>query len=310
MGGRYFICVNQAGTVPPVAADVTTGATETVTGTADFTFKPGSGAYVDGISVIVGSGSSATVNFNINNATTAIATYVRWKNATISIASTGASSLISIGTNSNAAPNEYEFTNVIFKFGATGQQINPWGCRFFWNGGSLSGAGSVPTVLIDPTTHEMATVILRGVDLSAESGTIIGHVNNTSTYTQLIDCRLHASATIAAWSNATLNPVAGVVDLINCNSGAVNYERRRYQIKGTQTIETTNVRTGGASSGGTAFSWKIVTKDNTDQYNPYINPFTLQPIDIWNSTVTGNVIVTLNILSSTTLKDNEIGFDV
>jgi len=79
-----------------------------------------------------------------------------------------------------------------------------------------------------------------------------------------------------------------LVDLIRCDSGATNYRTERYAYQGTQTVETTIVRTGGASDGTTPISWKIVSTANSK----WVIPYESIPITIWCDT-TGSHQVTI-----------------
>lgn len=72
--------------------------------------------------------------------------------------------------------------------------------------------------------------------------------------------------------------------------------------------ETTLVRTGGASDGTTALSWKVVS-DTTATFN---RPFITQEIVQWNETTGSSVTATVEILhdSATNLTDAEVWVEV
>jgi hypothetical protein len=295
---RYFLSVNPAGSVPPVAADLQAGAKETLTGSSGFQVRRNS--YIDGLSVKAGSGA---VNTNINVFDNSQSTFGTWRNGTLELGGTAAGNAIVIGHNTTNSAETYRFENMTFRFAATDQTISVQGGTFSFD--NCTTAGSVPAVLIQPTFGPM-TIFMRGCDWSAITGSLMSLFNQTSNY-QIMDCRLNAAVTVATYNNTT-NGVA-VVDVINSNSGAVNYDRQRWMIQGKQTVELVNVRSGGASNGATAFSWKVAVNNTPDLYAPFANPFLAPPIEIWNTSLTP-ITVTLNILSSTTLKDNEAGFDL
>ena len=58
---------------------------------------------------------------------------------------------------------------------------------------------------------------------------------------------------------------------------------------GQQTVETTIVRTGGASDGTTAIAWKIVTTADSEKEAPY----EALPISLWNDTTGSPKTLTL-----------------
>lgn len=127
----------------------------------------------------------------------------------------------------------------------------------------------------------------EGIDLSAlgSGKTLVGAITVGSTVL-FKDCKLGASVTVAT---VPAFPGATVTDLVRCDSGDTNYRTERYRYEGTQTTETTIVRTGGASDGTTLFAWKIVTTANSERYLP----FECLPISIWNETVGSAITLTV-----------------
>ncbi len=70
--------------------------------------------------------------------------------------------------------------------------------------------------------------------------------------------------------------------MIRSDSGNTNYNQSKIYYLGTQTVETTIVRTGGATDGTTPISWKVTPTANSK----WLLPFECIPITIWNSTIT------------------------
>jgi hypothetical protein len=79
------------------------------------------------------------------------------------------------------------------------------------------------------------------------------------------------------------------VDLVRCDSGAHSYRNERYDYYGTETTETTIVRTGGATDGSTPYSRKIVTTANCKWGVPY----EAIPISIWNTSLGSQIDIDL-----------------
>jgi hypothetical protein len=108
--------------------------------------------------------------------------------------------------------------------------------------------------------------------------------NAANFYFAFVDCKLGSSVTIG---QAGI-PESGIIDVVNCDSGAVNYRNERWTYAGGKTTETTIVRTGGASDGTTTVAGKIVTSANVS----WAMPFSDNQIAIWNET-TSAITVTL-----------------
>ncbi len=80
------------------------------------------------------------------------------------------------------------------------------------------------------------------------------------------------------------------VFLLRSDSANVNYRQEKYHYTGTQTVETTIVRTGGAGSSlGTPISWKVIPTANAK----WILPFQCIPITVYNTKITQNVTITV-----------------
>jgi hypothetical protein len=130
-------------------------------------------------------------------------------------------------------------------------------------------------------------VWLEGVDLSVlGSGKTLVAAGGAAKRFTFKDCKLGSSVTVAA---SPTSPGGGETLLIRCDSGDTNYRTEKYRYEGTQTTETTIVRTGGASDGTTPISWKIITTANSKRYMP----FECIPISIWNETVGSPIDITV-----------------
>jgi hypothetical protein len=259
-----FLCVNRAGSVPPVAADLTTGALIKTTG-ANNILLGWEGQYFYGLSFYSTSdegASSGNIRFDC-----------RWASAERCHFRLGGTSEAQIH-----AAGVTTWKNCTVQFGADSQSVRPGGTRFWWHDTASAISGAIfPTDLIEPSNFG-AGVLLEGLDLSAiPSGKNLATVWITNNQMVLKDCKLASGVTVMTALNYF--PSAGI-DLIRCDDGATNYRHERYHGVGTQTTETTIVRTGGASDGVTPVAWKIVTAATASQ----LSPFESMPITVWNDT--------------------------
>ncbi|MCA0032756.1 hypothetical protein [Mesorhizobium sp. B263B2A] len=293
----FFYSVTKT-TLPPVSANLSSGASITTTGNSNLSIGGNADFYATAFNcgttaqntvLTIGSGSANAHLFEA---------------CSFSIPATGSTANMVFGSSS---AEKVRLVSCTFTFGAVGQTMrNANGARVEIIGGSIAATGSVPTTLFDVTNGTGGEVLLDGVDLSAfTSGkTIVGANANRMDRFKVTRCKLGASVTLAA----TPNTRGAIYDFIQCDSGATNYLNARYTYEGTQTVDTTIVRTGGATDGTTLISEKIVTTANSK----WIFPFESQPITIWNDST--SAITSLTIYGTTTgggvPKDDEIWVEV
>jgi hypothetical protein len=287
------LCVNRAGSVPPVAADLRATATVTTTGANAITM--GGVAYVEGIIFNCGTGASA--------ANLTIATISTYRNCAFNIVNTSNSSQLTSTSNVGALTYWYDCT---VSFGATGQVIVPMG-GFHWIGpaGSAGITGAtIPTSLFNMAGSHVADLQVYGVDLSAlGSGKTLTAAANRYKGAAFTNCKLDSAVTISgthtAYSTST--------DLISCHSttNAVRFERYRYQ--GTLTTETTIVRSGGATAGGVPYSWKIVPTANNERNFPFR---TFEGAVANTTTGSSKTLTVHTVTDGVTLTDAEIWLEV
>lgn len=293
---NIVLCVNAAGSVPPVSADITTGATETVSSASAFQVR--GKAYIYGITYVL----SGAGDFSIGNSTISALTF---DNCKFRITNNSARSL-NLGTTTAAFPTTIVWNNTTLEFGNASSGIYLIGGSFQWqNTASAIVSGTLPTALFPGSATEgVGWVTLDGVDLSAlgSGKTIVGASSGRRFYS-LINCRLGSSVTVAS----TPTQYGNRVEVINCDSGATGYRNEIYDYSGTLTAETTIIRTAGASDGVQAVSWKIVTTANCSR----VFPFRAWPIPMWNTATGGSKTATVEMVNDgTTLKDSEAALDV
>lgn len=302
----HVYCVDHAGTVPPVSADLRTTATITTTGAFAITFGAGY-AYVNGIIFNCGSGVVSTV-LQIGTSTSH-----EWifENCQLNkLGTTTNAGAITLTAGANIA-SKIILKNTTVKFGATGDGIGNQGSNLTWlNTVSAIQGATLPTILFQANSSRNGRVLLEGVDLSAlASGkTLVDAAFAPISYV-FKDCKLGSSVTITQVGGVSHSGAEVVAT--RCDSGGTNYRTEKYTYAGTQTVETTLIRTSGASDGTTGLSHKVVSTANSK----WAFPFEALPIAIWNDTTASNVTVTIEGLqdprTSTSLPNNDdIWFDV
>lgn len=296
-----IICVNRAGSVPPVSADRRTTATVTTTGANNITFQ--GIAHFDGIIFQAGSaGSSASII--LNNITDN--RWLTFDNCSLRIVGTGASGSIVIGQ-TTVSGMLAQWNNTTVSFAAVTHAIQCFG-RLIWRNTSSALLGTIPTTLFTPGTARGGSVECSGVDFSAAgSGKTIAGASSATQFCryEFYDCKLNASVTKSA---VPVGLGSGDVDFVRCGSSGVNYNVFQHRVTGTLDEETTIVRTGGASDGTTPIAWKVVTTANCT----FSFPFECPPIAIWNDTSGSSVTATVEGVwgGGAVPNDDEVWLDV
>ena len=277
------ICVNHSGSVPPVSADLRT--TATITNGAGAIGLFGANNYYAGIGFSSSFAGSA-MSFGTNSPSKHT-----YENCSFSLTSASAQSI-----NISAGPS-VDWVNCTYNTGAAGDTLRVLGGWFYWrNTPSAIGGGTLPTTLFSNSAG--VGVVLDGVDLSAlgSGKTLFASNGSLRTITNLVNCKLGASVTVAATPTSTNG---SRVTMINCDSSGTTYRNEIYDYQGTLTTETTIVKTtpAGATDGTTPVSWKVVTTANSKRYNT----FELMDIVVWCAAgartltlecITDNVILT------------------
>lgn len=271
------ICASRSGSTPPVSADLATTATVSTTGANAIGFGgPASATYYYGVTFQSG---SAANNASLNVGTSG-GTVLSFKSCGFTLNNTSASSRINLANVSGGNAARAVFDSCTFTFGSTSQGFTAsiTDATVLLRAGSV--AGSAPATLF---LNMPPLLTLEGVDLSAlgSGKTLFSASSGASGVLLAKDCKLGASVTVA--STPTLIGQETIV--LRCDSGDTNYRTEKYTYAGTQTTETTIVRTGGASDGTTPIAWKLITTANSKRYLP----FEALPISIWNET-TGSAI--------------------
>jgi hypothetical protein len=266
-------CVNHSGSVPPVSADLRTTGSIAVTGVSNLTFT-GVGYYCYGLTFSIN--GSAT----LSQGTTALCNAVYESCSFQLLSATGGTMNIGGG-----AGCRIYWRNCTFKVSSVNSNMNPSSCVFEWydTAGAAVIGPTYSTALIGNANS--STTVLRGLDLSGlGTNTIFAGTSGTQTL-NLLNCKIGVGSAI--WNPAAT--MARRVEIVRCDSGATNYRNERYWYNGTQTTETTIIRTGGATDGGTAISWKMVTTANSK----WTQPFESMQMSIWNNAVGVSKTITI-----------------
>ncbi|MDO8683963.1 MAG: hypothetical protein Q7N50_10835 [Armatimonadota bacterium] len=296
----FIYCVDHLGTVPPVSADLRATATITTTGANSIsitTINAGT-AYYYGCKFNCGTGA---VTAALNVQASSVNGFLVFEACQFNILNTGTVGCIILGTSASAS--RVKWKNCVVTFSHTSQSIAPQSVEFLWQNTASAVLGTIPTNFITTGSYlsRAATIVLDGVDLSAlGSGKNIFNFAASPAMNYLKDCKLGVGVSIH--NGVPIGPGYGHVFVTRSDSAATNYRSEKYSYYGTQTTETTIVRSGGASDGTTPLSQKYVTTANTK----WQMPFEAMPIAIWNPTTAANVGATLEgVWNSAVLPNND-----
>lgn len=296
-----LISVNPAGSVPPVAADYSAGASVTVTGSNTLTFG-GTSSIWYGFNFTAGTSTdnaSITIGPTGNNQTVSHEFF----DCSFTLGGNSVAAKLNFGNNGNTSTARCRWVNCNAAFSSTSQGIFLRLGDFHWDGGSVNGS-TFPTNLFTSQAMGQTMLFVEGVDFSSISGTVANQGVGHSRWT-FANCKVHASATLASAASV----YGGECDFINCDSSTANYKQTRRGYTGILTQESTIVRSSGASDGTTPISHKIVT--NTNVTNHKVQPFRGFQSVIWNTATGSSKTVTMEFVTdNVTLKDDELWIEV
>ncbi len=297
------ICGND-GAAPPTAQ--ATSATVSTTGVA-LIASDGLVVYFQGITYTAGNGASTTT---LQLAPTSDKAMHFYENCQFIIGSSSSASALHVG-NTNRRQQVHRWLNCNVKFGNVSQGIKVFGADFRWTGGAAISGTSTPTALLSAfQTLFGELVLIEDVDFS-QMGTGLGLVTGGLEAVQKVqfrNCKLPSG-----WSGNLISSALAMqgsrVELFNCDGSGTNYRLWIEDYTGTIKHETTLVRSGGASDGTTAISWKMAS--NTKPVFPLM-ALESPEIVIWNEITGSSKTVTVEILrdSASNLQNNEIWLEV
>lgn len=299
------ICVNRAGSVPPVSAD--RRATATITASAANNLSIAGSTHYDGIIFIAGTGASSSASLILGSVAN---TSLRFDNCSLrlGIAAATNSQMLLAGGSQSLGGFYLELNNTTLSFADASDNIAMAGI-VKWRNTASALLGTVPTTLFVPTSSRGGSLECAGVDFSAAGSgkTLISGVVTPQGYiVRFLDCKLNASVIKESTPMVSQGTIA--IDFVRSGSTGVNYAVHRALYSGTLDEETTIVRTGGASDGTTPIAWKIITNTTST----YSLPFECPPIAIWNDTTGAPVTATVEGVwgGGAVPNDNDIWVDV
>jgi len=306
------ICVNHNGSVPPVAADITTGATESTTGAGSFNlFKTNATTqvtYWNGIQFNSGNAANLSAFFLYNSLS--CKGYARFDNCIFNVNNTNTGSGIGLGPSGESNDVMVDWYNTKVQFGAAAQCIFNVDFRFRWL--NTTGAivlGTVPTTLFSAVLVP-SILECRGVDFS-NLGTnaliTLGVTGSTPDWSLFENCKfglspLSSSLISGSFATQGCRPFR----FINCGAGGTNYLYRLSGFQGDIYSETSVTRNGGATDGTTPVSRKVVSSANVNWFSPLES----DPIIFWNistSAITINVYV---ICDNYTIQNTDVAMKI
>jgi hypothetical protein len=281
-----ILSVNRGGSVPPVSADLTSGASISFTTMNIDCAKP---IYMQGLTLIAASGS---ISFGAAN-------YCSYylKDCTLQIAGSSASYAIKTSDYS-----ETVLDNTSVSFGGAAQTITLAASgELTWINTASPLSGISPNNLFFPPSNALGLVTCRGVDFSAYTGNFVGVGSITNNIKVLFgSCKISASSTILTgtpYSNAAL------VELINCWDGT-NVRNERYTTGGSTVTERTITLTGGAADDVGSFSLKMAS--GSARIDKWVAPIASFWLDVENTSTGSSKTATVEIVSSASLNNDDI----
>ena len=217
---------------------------------------------------------------------------------------TGGSNYIESPTSINYGPR-FLFQNCNISLANAANYI--YANRIHWRKGSLIAPNGVTALFKLADNPE---ILVEDVDLSAigaGSLVIVAGMYPAGIPAQFNRCKLSATGTVlsAAYSSQGYQ---GKVKLHHCSSANRTWDFGEYAAEGVVTPDADVYRTGGASDGTTAISWKMVSSADVIKW---AIPLTAPIINLWNDDVAEKTLTIHGILdSATNLKKDEVWMEV
>lgn len=288
---------------PPTSVSTAPTITTTTSGSITLTLATNGILKVYGLQFICGSGQSANLSLNTNGGT---GSRTILRDCALRLSTTGAGAFIAAGSANNGGS---VWANTTVRFSSTGQslQANGFATYLFWVGGEIESGSSAITTLFN-SLGGGNKIVVSGVDLSRGASSM----NISSATAAGVDLTIRNCKLPASWTGSLHNGTPGngsVFRLHNCDSGDTNYRFIEQTTYGSTRNENTIVRTGGATDGTTALSWKMVTTADAEYPESTLDSPELPAR--WNSTVGSSITVTVEIITdNVTLTDGECWLEV
>lgn len=256
------VCATTAATPP---TEVSTGARITTTNTSPIVVV-GFG-YVQGIDFYVATGTTLS-SMQMNSGTGAVTQ--TYKDCNFVIGSSAEGLAINLGNSSATLVQNFVLKNCGISFKNAGQYIL---CTHaLWEGGRVLAGSATPT---SAGMFKLGTrggiVEVKGWDFTqCTAGLILADFANGCGTITFSNCKLPTGWTGQITANTVISP-GQRAKVVNCDSGDTNYKMMISDFYGDITVDTTVVRSGGATDGTTPISWKMVSKSNTNYPTNYLS---------------------------------------
>jgi hypothetical protein len=295
-----IISVNRAGSVPPVAADITNGASISLTSTGANSIS------LDAVCDMFWQGVtfSITGSSNANMALTGTSSGVKsqyFKNCAFALTTTGTCRLMS-----SASLTKAILDNTTVQFGSVNDFIGNQGSIPFelhWINTPSALAGSTfPTNLIQSNTGGNQ-LTFRGLDLSSVTGTLLAAPSVGTNMSKILfdSCKI-ASGVTRYGTPSGLNSASDEIEFVNCYDGT-NVLNERYTAAGAVTTDRSTTLSGGAQDDVGSYSLKLVSSSRSDIASFPLDSFWL---DVQNTATGSSKTATVEIISSASLNDTDI----
>lgn len=291
--GGQVLSVSRAGSVPPIAADLLAGATcfaSATNGFIDAAFP----LYHYGITYQCSGNSGLFINSSgfKGHYFDACQLYLSGAATTAKIC--------------NNAATRTVLNNTTLRFSHISQSViissGPW--ELIWQNTASALAGAIfpgTTLFSSGSNATTLSVTMRGVDISALTAVLALNGGDRGPLKVLLDsCKIASGVT--RYNNSSVTTHDDIIELVNCYNGT-NFISECYQPSGAVTTEFTITLTGGATDDVGTFSHKMVSNANVDKLVAPLSGFWM---DIENTAVGSSKTATVEIISSTSLNNDEI----
>lgn len=255
------VCATTAATPP---TQTSTGARITTTNTSALSLN-GFG-YLRGIDFYVGTGTTLSAVQLNNVAGTATQTL---ENCNFVVGSSADGLAFILGSSTATTTQNFVLKNCGINFKSAGQYLLC--AHATWEGGRIMAGSATPT---SAGMFKMATrggiIEVKGWDFTqCTAGLILADFANGCGTITFSNCKLPTGWTGQITANTVISP-GQRAKVINCDSGDTNYKMMISDFYGDIAVDTTVVRSGGATDGTTPISWKMVSKSNTNYPTNYL----------------------------------------
>lgn len=250
-GTIFVYSVNRAGSVPPVAADMLAGA-QLNTNASSYSGMDGStNVFYQGVTFTHGGSANTFFLFNsgIRN--------LYLKDCTFVITTSGSG----VFETSSGNP-KVTFDNTKVTFGAaTNAFVAYTNIDIRWLNTPSAMGGSQPTNLFTVSSSGLVPVVMRGVDLSFLTGTILNEGSVCSPKHFYEGCKFNPSAMrVNFYSGGTTGTG---IECIGCYDGVNTFSERQTHA-GIVTTDRSLYLSGGAQDDGGGYSMKLGSNGNSD----------------------------------------------